>query len=307
MMKCFNYFILIFSTVTLMEVSSNCTMETYGMYCTNLKTNNESEILVLDLEGENNTNVKSVFLRNSSGSIGEDTFSEISQIDSMDIQFCSIKNISTDMKSLHMLYLINNSELPNITNTLMKHFPELRILYISNNHWLIIQNCSFKSSQNLQHLTIKGQEITKLSNNFLEGLIELTYLDLKGNGIEHIDENAFFSIKKLNHLILNDNKIKQFEANTFSNLTNLESLDLIGTDLVKLDQQVLRNQHELKYIGLPSKLLKENLELKQLTNTFKKLESIGLSYNDKNDTDIDKFIELCRFSGFQIKFVTNME
>ncbi|XP_074030513.1 uncharacterized protein [Leptinotarsa decemlineata] len=284
------------------SIEPKCSNEIHGLYCLNL-TGDENNILVFNMtEKTLNTSVKSVFLRNSSGDISNSSFVIFNNVDSLDIQFSSIKKFSSGSKSLDTLYLIKNYKFPNLTEDLFKSCCQnLTTLFIANNQGLFVENGAFKNSITLHHLTITGQNITNLTKNLLEGLDELDYLDLQGNGIKYIAGDTFLDLERLNHLVLSHNPIINFEINTFIGLRNLESLDLLGLDLEGFDSTLFTNQHELKYIGIPSKLVKEKLQLQELTKTFRKLERIGLLYKDMNDTLISDFVKTCRYSGFEIK------
>lgn len=173
--------------------------------------------------------------------------------------------------------------------------------YFSYGVFLLFSGC-LTSLDHLNHLTINKQNIQNLTKDFLEGLNEVTYLDLKENNIEIVEEDAFAGIPNLSYLILNDNNITTFEDNTFANLTGLESFEFLRLNLHEFNISILENQKELKNIGLPTCLIKDNLVLGDLTNIFKKLETIVLSEADKDDEDINNFILNCEDAGFIVKF-----
>lgn len=117
-----------------------------------------------------------------------------------------------------------------------------------------------------------------------------------------MDEDAFENIPNLSYLILTDNNITKFEDNTFTNLSSLESFEFLRLDLQEFNISMLEHQKELKNIGLPTSLIKDNLVLGDLTNIFRKLETIILSEADKDDEDINNFILNCEDAGFTVKF-----
>lgn len=168
-------------------------------------------------------------------------------------------------------------------------------------HFWLFTGC-FTSLEHFNHLTINRQNIQNLTKDVLNGLTEVTYLNLKENNIENVDEDAFENMPNLSYLILNDNNITRFQNNTFLNVTGLESFEFLRLDLQEFAIDILENQKELKNIGLPTSLIKDNLELSKLTSIFIKLESIILSENDKDDEDINNFILNCEDAGFTVKF-----
>lgn len=168
--------------------------------------------------------------------------------------------------------------------------------------YLLLISGSFINLKSLNHLTINKQPIENLTNEFLSGLGEVTYLNLKENNIENVDEDAFKDMLNLSYLILNDNNITQFEENTFINLKQLESFEFLRLNLPDFNISILENQQELKNIGLPTKLIKDNLELSDLTSIFIKLETVILSEDEKDDEDINNFILSCEDAGFSVRF-----
>ncbi|KAG5887752.1 hypothetical protein JTB14_016104 [Gonioctena quinquepunctata] len=260
---------------------SKCTNETHGLYCINL-IEDENNLLVFNM-ANGTMSTESVFLRNISGDISDSSFAAFPNVTSLDIQFSSINNFSLESVTLNSLYLIKNFVFPNLTKDSLKECcRDLTILFVADNQELSIENGAFRNMENLHHLTIIGQEISNVSKNFSEGLAELTYLNLERNGIHNIEENAFDDLENLNYLVLNENDITQFEDNTFTSLKNLESLELFGLSLKNLNLSIFRNQRELRYIGIPSKLVKEQLQLEQLTHILTKLETIGLEHGYGN-------------------------
>lgn len=127
-------------------------------------------------------------------------------------------------------------------------------------------------------------------------------MNLQENNIEFVTQDAFEDTPNLSHLILNDNKITQFDDDTFSNLNGLESFEFLRLDLQGFNISILENENELKNIGLPTKLIKNKIQLSELTSIFIKLETITLSKNDKDDEDVNNFILTCEDSGFTVKF-----
>lgn len=131
---------------------------------------------------------------------------------------------------------------------------------------------------------------------------EVTYMNLKDNEIESVDGDAFEDMPNLSYLILTNNKITKFEDNTFNKLSGLESFEFLNLDIESYNISNLQNQKELKNIGLPTKLLKQKLQLNDLTSIFRKLETITLSETDKTDEDISNFTLTCEDAGFTVKF-----
>lgn len=137
----------------------------------------------------------------------------------------------------------------------------------------------------------------------LEGLTELRFLDLKHNHIQKIDEDAFKDLKHLNYLILSDNNLTSFEENTFQNIPNLQSLGLLKLNITSINKSTFKYQKQLRYLGVPTNLIKNKLTLKNLTSIFSNLETIGLQIEDENDTDVNNFIKNCKYSGFNVKLI----
>lgn len=156
----------------------------------------------------------------------------------------------------------------------------------------------------LTHLTISKQNITHLTKDFFEGLEKLTYLNLKQNEIANIDGDAFKNMTDLNRLVLSHNNFTELESDTFQNLKVLEALEIQGLDFNDFNISIFNGQKDLKVLELPTILIKEKLELSVIMKTFPLLETFGFQNEDKEDSDVAKFIEKCKATGYNIKFTS---
>ncbi|XP_057657344.1 leucine-rich repeat-containing protein 15-like [Diorhabda carinulata] len=283
--------------------SSKCMNEPYGLHCANLI--NSSELTTFGQKNETLTNITtSVFLRNISSNIDNKVFTNFPILQHIDIQLSRIKLFSPNLTSLHFLYIIKNVEFPNIDEEFFeKCCRNLTTLIINDNRNLTVVKGAFKSVPNLEHLTITNQNIKCLTKAYLEGINKITYLNLAGNNLTEISPDSFEDLQNMNHLILSNNKISNFQENTFKNLYNLQNLELLNLDVSSPDKNVFKNQKELRLIGIPTKWINEGVSINNLTRIFSNLENIGIRTADKNQKDVEKFIESCKYTGFTINFL----
>lgn len=126
------------------SVQNKCTNEAYGLYCTNLSSDeNDSNKWIIFKVNDTipEDQIKAVFLKNSSGQIAEESFSLFPKVKSLDIQYCDIYGFSTSEVDLQNLYLINNNKFPVLTNEFLKNCcGDLMTLYIFDNNDLEIED-----------------------------------------------------------------------------------------------------------------------------------------------------------------------
>ncbi|XP_018571853.1 peroxidasin-like protein [Anoplophora glabripennis] len=224
-------------------------------------------------------------------------------VKSLDIQFSSIDNFSLKATPVDILYLMYNLKFPTLSADFMKKCCQnMKILYVVENNRLEIEKGAFKNMKDLTHLTISKQNITNLSRDFFEGLEKLAYLNLKENGILDIDESTFENLTELNHLILSYNNFTNLKSKTFQKLKVLEVIELQGLNFSNFNMTIFNNQKELKVLELPTELIKKKLELSEIIEIFPKLETFGFQNENKDDSDVAKFISKCKASGFNVKF-----
>ena len=80
---------------------------------------------------------------------------------------------------------------------------------------------------------------------------ELQHLNLSSNSIENLDPNLFQNLKKLKTLDLSHNKLREFRNESiFGSLKNLENLELHDNTITFLSRSVLESLESLKSISV---------------------------------------------------------
>lgn len=138
---------------------------------------------------------------------------------------------------------------------LFKHFPNLKIINLSQNQIDFLDQFTFEDSRkdSLVELVLERNKISKLNSRIFgenlsslkeinlnqnqieliedftfEYLSSLEYLDLTRNNLNYLSRNTFAGLKNLKKLFLSYNPFKTFDSNTFMHVTNLNRLDIIS-------------------------------------------------------------------------------
>lgn len=123
-------------------VQPKCTNEAYGLYCISLSNeyDNKESLLFKFNDSVPDDQIKALFLRNSSGVIGNGSFSLFPGIKSLDVQYCDIESFSIRDVELQHLYLMNNDKFPVINSEFLKDCcGNLMTLYVYDNKDLEIE------------------------------------------------------------------------------------------------------------------------------------------------------------------------
>lgn len=119
---------------------------------------------------------------------------------------------------------------------------ELKILELSNNKIITIDDNNFDKIQFLRELDLSRNKIEAISINAFSELHLLQKLDLTRNKIKIINHNVFSPLPALTHLILSENNLKNAFSENGGDLflslgvtTNLLILELNSCQLEKID------------------------------------------------------------------------
>lgn len=128
-------------------VQSKCTNEAYGLYCTDLSNEDDSEVSITFKTNLTvpDDQIKAIFLKNSSGKLGSESFTLFPNVKSLDIQYCEIDGFSTGDVDLQNLYLMSNKKFPLLTKEFLGNCcGNLMTLYIFDNKELEIEDGMYK-------------------------------------------------------------------------------------------------------------------------------------------------------------------
>ena len=213
------------------------------------------------------------------------------------------------MRSVRALKLVGN-QLTSINSGDLDSYPLLRVLDLSSNRLMIIEEDALGRLDNLERLILAGNilptipkslpsglkifdlrqnAISKLKANDLQGLYRLKELNLSGNVITTIEGGSFRQLPALETLDISDNPIEQLPSDTLSGPTNLATLRMSG--LMSLKTEENQNQDTAFPIltperlvtldisrspALAAQLLADNAAL----SACKSLEELDLSYTN---------------------------
>lgn len=108
----------------------------------------------------------------------------------------------------------------------------LKVLYLSMNVIVHIQDGSFVHMGSLEELHLDQNRLSQLTENLFEGLSELLYLDLSSNSIRSIHPSSFQPLSRLQTVHLSDNMLKELrEVQPLLSLVGLKNVSL-GNNLI---------------------------------------------------------------------------
>nr|ADC34816.1 putative relaxin-like receptor [Drosophila melanogaster] len=247
----------------------------------------QHDLATLDLTGNNFETIHETF------------FSELPDVDSLVLKFCSIREIASHAfdrladNPLRTLYMDDN-KLPHLPEHFFPEGNQLSILILARNHLHHLKRSDFLNLQKLQELDLRGNrignfeaevfarlpnlEVLYLNENHLKRLdpdrfprtlLNLRTLSLAYNQIEDIAANTF-PFPRLRYLFLAGNRLSHIRDETFCNLSNLQGLHL--------------NENRIEGFDLEAFACLKNLSSLLLTgNRFQTLDSRVL----KNLTSLD--------------------
>ncbi|KAI8033891.1 relaxin receptor 2 isoform X2 [Drosophila gunungcola] len=257
----------------------------------------QNDLATLDLTGNNFEIIHEAF------------FSELPNVESLVLKFCSIREIASHAfdrladNPLRTLYMDDN-KLPHLPEHFFPEGNQLRILILARNHLHSLKRSNFRNLQHLQELDLRGNrignfeaevfanlpnlEVLYLNENHLKRLdaerfprtlLNLHTLSLAHNQIEDIGANAF-PFPRLRYLFLAGNRLSHIRDETFCNLSNLQGLHL--------------NENRIEGFDLDAFACLENLSSLLLTgNRFQTLDPRVLKNLSSLDYIYFSWFHLC--------------
>ncbi|GFY78437.1 lutropin-choriogonadotropic hormone receptor [Trichonephila inaurata madagascariensis] len=149
-----------------------------------------------------------------------------SSLEHLRIDRANLKMVPADICSaapfLRSLSFKSNllTQIPKIESCL-----ELKLLDLSYNNILAIEDNSFKNQANLIDLFLSHNSITEIRMESFKGLLKLQVLDLENNKIVKIHEEAFVHFKDLRDLNLAANKFSRLPTKGLQNVRQLKTFN----------------------------------------------------------------------------------
>ncbi|XP_018014500.1 protein artichoke isoform X2 [Hyalella azteca] len=194
----------------------------------------ESVINVINLSGNQIKEVQS------------NAFQDLLFIHTIDLGNNRIERINDgaffDTPYLHILRLNDNK-----LNTFREEFfrltipvpsTELRLLDVSKNEIVFLQNQAFKLLSKLTWINLSSNRISLFPAEVFRGLPDLQHLYLENNEIERLNDNDLANSQRLRELNLSHNKIQEISEKSLQNSTQLQVIDLSHNDITHLPSDV---------------------------------------------------------------------
>ncbi|XP_014215477.1 slit homolog 1 protein [Copidosoma floridanum] len=159
--------------------------------------------------------------------------------------------------SIRMLKLAGN-QLTSIASGDFDSYPLLRVLDLSDNRLVGIEEDALGRLDNLEELNLSGNILPTIPKSLPNGL---KILDLSQNALSNLKVNDLQNLHLLTELNLSGNVITEIEGGFFRQLTALNVLDISDNPFVKLPSDTLNgpsNLMVLRMSGLTSLKTEEN-------------------------------------------------
>ncbi|XP_016980028.1 relaxin receptor 2 [Drosophila rhopaloa] len=203
----------------------------------------QHDLGTLDLTGNNFENIHESF------------FSELPNVESLVLKFCSIREIASHAfdrladNPLRTLYMDDN-KLPHLPEHFFPEGNQLRILILARNHLHSLKRSNFRNLQHLQELDLRGNRIGNFEAEVFANLPNLGVLYLNENHLKRLDPDIFPStLLNLHTLSLAENQIEDIAANTFP-FPRLKYLFLAGNRLSHIRDETFCNLSNLQGLHL---------------------------------------------------------
>ncbi|XP_023678093.1 transforming growth factor beta activator LRRC33-like [Paramormyrops kingsleyae] len=168
-----------------------------------------------------------------------------------------LASIPADLpNSIEDLHLDNN-DIKLLKNTCLVSYPELRILNIASNGLDTVESNAFRRTRHVEKLSLAENCLYASYQELGEALSDLSHLrvlDLSGNGLTE-DMVSFL----------------------LQNMTSLEFLSLSGNTILRLDQSIFRDLHQLRELNLERNHLFDIEE--GAFDSLQRLQWLNLAFN----------------------------
>ncbi|XP_076633681.1 leucine-rich tendon-specific protein [Colletes latitarsis] len=183
------------------------------------------------------------------------------------------------LKRLEELDLSNNLLLGPMGPNLLPQMPRLRILTVSENKLVNIQQGALVGLKNLSYLSLSHNQIDVLEDHSFKYLSTLTRLDLANNRIVAVSSSSLAHLDKLTTLDLTHNFLRSLTADLVVPLKSLQDLRLDDNDITMVANDVPTSKLRLKRLSLADNPLNCDCTLLEFANW---LSNSTLNEEDKS-------------------------
>nr|XP_034195270.1 vasorin-like isoform X1 [Osmia lignaria] len=183
------------------------------------------------------------------------------------------------LKILEELDLSNNLLLGPMGPNLLPQMPRLRLLTVSENELINVQQGALVGLRNLTYLSLSHNQIDVLEDHSFKYLSTLTRLDLANNRIVAVSSSSLAHLEKLTILDLTHNFLRSLTADLVVPLKSLQDLRLDDNDITMVSSDVPTSKLRLKRLSLADNPLNCDCTLLEFANW---LSNSSLNEEDKS-------------------------
>ncbi|KAH7932865.1 hypothetical protein HPB49_003957 [Dermacentor silvarum] len=146
--------------------------------------------------------------------------------------------------------IISGTNLTTLPNRAFCGFPMLKQLFLDRCHLTNIHGSPFECLEQLEILSMSGNDIKWLHGENLKGLKSLVYLSMSNNGIAYLQGSHVLSnLISLRTLVLAQNELKEVQFDPMNN-SSIEELNLAGNELRLWRPPLFIHMRKLKNLNL---------------------------------------------------------
>ena len=191
----------------------------------------------------------------------------------------TLKNF-TYLKEVELKGVLKNGEMSSMLISNENLFPKLENLVkltIACFKIDSISKSSFNFLKKLKILNLSENQILELDNFLFTVESDLQEFYCNNNNLSALRVNVFYGLKNLKTLSLKENRIKKIEENCFLPLESLQSLNLSQNKIESLNEKILNGLNCIKYLDASFNILNSDSEV--YFNKLKSLKCINLTGN----------------------------
>jgi Leucine-rich repeat (LRR) protein len=203
------------------------------------------------------------------GKVTSDSFSELSNLETLDLSFnwineVDLSSLASTMNFLNLhgnpIFSVESASLPaSVTKLLLagnqlsrldddffSRFENLEAVSIADNSLTSFPSSLYKV-KNLNKVLASGNMLTALFEDSFVAHKSLNILNFSGNAISEWNDHTLAKLTNLKQLDLSNNKLTMLPKKAFHDLDNLESLDLRNNQIEKLTDDPWPTDNKQRY------------------------------------------------------------
>lgn len=248
--------------------------------------------------------------RNKITSLHKELFQKLITLEHVNISYNSLNSLPDDLFSeTSRLYTldISHNKIESLSENILDKCPALLRLNMSNNIINSIDKNAFANSLEMEYLDFEANSLSNLPTNMFAAMEDLKVINFGNNMIDSLGVNQFQNNYNLEDVNFSTNNIKSLRydvfpvqsggnniivldlsnntelsltGNVFQNMKNLQVLILKDTEIEFLQNDLFRNQTQLKRLILSNNNLNESTFTDDIFSNQTSMQYLDISANN---------------------------